>query len=166
MVSGADELDVLLWFLDGGMYFDPDPEDVAQQLPIDKPISVEGFRDQVIGLDGNAIGIERTVPMAGTLGLGYVLNLAQVWKYDGLTLGNLVYSLVLGMSVSASVPVVAGAVVTSHDNPAAATSASVRTRSRRLIAGPGLSSAPTSQGNCHLRARQRRYSPSSTRRWL
>ncbi len=39
MVSGADELDVLMWFLDGGMYFDPDPEDVAQQLPIDKPIS-------------------------------------------------------------------------------------------------------------------------------
>jgi hypothetical protein len=67
----------------------------VERVPIDKPISVEGFRDQVIGLDGNAIGIERTVPMAGTLGLGYVLNLAQVWKYDGLTLGNLVYSLPL-----------------------------------------------------------------------
>lgn len=33
--------------------------------------------------------------MAGTLGLGSVLNLAQVWKYDGLTLGNLLYSLPL-----------------------------------------------------------------------
>lgn len=39
MITGADELDVLMWFLDGGMYFDPDPEDIAQQLPIDKPIS-------------------------------------------------------------------------------------------------------------------------------
>lgn len=38
MVSGADELDVLMWFLDGGMYFDPDPADVARQIPIDKPI--------------------------------------------------------------------------------------------------------------------------------
>ena len=67
----------------------------VERLPIDKPISVEGFRDQLIGVDGNVIGIERTVPMAGTLGLGYVLNLAQAWKYDGLTLGNLVYSLPL-----------------------------------------------------------------------
>jgi len=39
MVTGADELDVLMWFLNGGMYFDPDPEDVAQQIPIDKPTS-------------------------------------------------------------------------------------------------------------------------------
>ncbi|HVQ77356.1 MAG TPA: hypothetical protein VMT79_17665, partial [Candidatus Binatia bacterium] len=67
----------------------------VERVPIDKPISVDGFRDQIIGLQGSTIGIERTVPMAGTLGLGYVLNLAQVWKYDGLTLGNLVYSLPL-----------------------------------------------------------------------
>lgn len=38
MLSAADELDVLMWFLDGGMYFDPDPVDVAAQLPIDRPI--------------------------------------------------------------------------------------------------------------------------------
>lgn len=68
---------------------------LVERVPIDKPISVDGFRDQLIGLQGSTIGIERTVPMAGTLGLGYVLNLAQVWKYDGLTLGNLVYSLPL-----------------------------------------------------------------------
>lgn len=67
----------------------------VERVPVDKPISVDGFRDQLIGVDGNTIGPERTVPMAGTLGLGYVLNLAQVWKYDGLTLGNLVYSLPL-----------------------------------------------------------------------
>lgn len=38
MVSGADELDMLMWFITGGMYFDPDPEAVAEQLPVDKPI--------------------------------------------------------------------------------------------------------------------------------
>ena len=67
----------------------------VERVPIDKPLSVDGFRDQLIGVDGTAIGVERTIPMAGTLGLGYVLNLAQVWKYNGLTLGNLVYSLPL-----------------------------------------------------------------------
>jgi hypothetical protein len=67
----------------------------VERIPVDKPISVDGFRDQLIGLEGNSIGQERTVPMAGTLGLGYVLNMAQVWKYDGLTLGNLLYSLPL-----------------------------------------------------------------------
>jgi hypothetical protein len=67
----------------------------VERVPVDKPISVDGFRDQLIGVEGNTIGIQRLVPMAGTLGLGYVLNLAQVWKYDGLTLGNLVYSLPL-----------------------------------------------------------------------
>jgi hypothetical protein len=67
----------------------------VERLPVDKPISVDGFRDQLIGVRNNMIGTERRVPMAGTLGLGYVLNLAQVWKYDGLTLGNLLYSLPL-----------------------------------------------------------------------
>lgn len=67
----------------------------VERLPLDKPVSVDGFRDQLIGVRGNTISAERTVPMAGTLGLGYVLNLAQVWKYEGLTLGNLLYSLPL-----------------------------------------------------------------------
>jgi hypothetical protein len=67
----------------------------VERLPVDKPISVDGFRDQLIGVRGNTIGAERTVPIAGTLGLGYVLNLAQVWKFQGLTLGNLLYSLPL-----------------------------------------------------------------------
>ncbi|MDZ7632225.1 MAG: hypothetical protein U5K74_12995 [Gemmatimonadaceae bacterium] len=67
----------------------------VERLPVDKPISVDGFRDQLIGVRNNTIGLERKVPMAGTLGLGYMLNLAQVWKYDGLTLGNLLYSLPL-----------------------------------------------------------------------
>lgn len=67
----------------------------AERVPVDKPISVDGFRDQLIGVSGNVITPDRKVPMAGTLSLGYVLNLAQVWKYEGLTLGNLLYSLPL-----------------------------------------------------------------------
>ena len=67
----------------------------VERVPVDKPISVDGFRDQLIGVENNTIGVERSVPMAGTLGLGYVLNMAQVWKYNGLTLGNLLYSLPL-----------------------------------------------------------------------
>lgn len=44
MVSGADELDMLMWFLNGGMYFDPDPHDVAAQLPVDRPIKAADQR--------------------------------------------------------------------------------------------------------------------------
>ncbi len=67
----------------------------VERLPVEKPLSVDGFRDELIGVQGNVIHSDRTVPMAGTLGLGYVLNLAQVWKFQGLTLGNLLYSLPL-----------------------------------------------------------------------
>jgi hypothetical protein len=67
----------------------------VDRVPVDKPISVDGFRDQLIGLSGGKIVASRTVPMAGTLGLGYVLNLAQAWRFDRLSLGNLLYSLPL-----------------------------------------------------------------------
>lgn len=67
----------------------------VERVPVDKPISIDAFRDNLIGLEGDNIGNQRRVPMAGTLGLGYVLNLAQVWKFEGLTLGNLLYSLPL-----------------------------------------------------------------------
>lgn len=67
----------------------------VERVPVDKPISVDGFRDALIGVEGTSISAERTVPMAGTLGLGYVLDLAQVWRYEGLCLGNLLYSLPL-----------------------------------------------------------------------
>jgi len=68
----------------------------VDRIPVDQPISVDGFRDQIIGLgsDGN-IADGETVPMAGTLGLGYVLRMSQKWKLKGLGLGNLVYSLPL-----------------------------------------------------------------------
>lgn len=49
MLSGGDELDVLMWFIDGGMYFDPDPEDVAEQLPIGiptRPVDKKRFDEQ------------------------------------------------------------------------------------------------------------------------
>lgn len=49
MVRGADELDVLMWFVDGGMYFAPDPAVVAEQLPVDTVIrqaDKQRFEDQ------------------------------------------------------------------------------------------------------------------------
>jgi hypothetical protein len=67
----------------------------VDRVPIGAPISVDGFRDQVTGRTGDVIGVGRTVPMAGTLGLGYVVNLAQTWTPAGHSLGNLVYSLPL-----------------------------------------------------------------------
>lgn len=68
----------------------------VDRVPVDQPISVDGFRDQIIGLSSNGtIADGETVPMAGTLGLGYVLRLSQRWKLEGLALGNLVYSLPL-----------------------------------------------------------------------
>ncbi len=68
---------------------------MVDRVPVDKPISVDGFRDKVVGDVGGVVGLEREVPMAGTLGLGYVVNLAQVWKPGGHSLGNLLYSLPL-----------------------------------------------------------------------
>jgi len=68
----------------------------AERVPIDQPLSVDGFRDQIVGLDSKGvIADEERVPMAGTLGLGYVLRLAQQWTPEGLSLGDLVYSLPL-----------------------------------------------------------------------
>lgn len=68
----------------------------VDRVPVEQPLSVDGFRDQIMGLapDGSIVQDE-TVPMAATLGLGYVLTLAQRWNYIGLSLGDLVYSLPL-----------------------------------------------------------------------
>src|SRR5581483_8682134 len=68
----------------------------VDRVPVEQPISADGFRDRIMGLksDGTFTGDE-TVPMAGTLGLGYVLNLSQRWTFQGLGLGDLVYSLPL-----------------------------------------------------------------------
>ncbi|MDO8105864.1 hypothetical protein Q6348_01475 [Isoptericola sp. b441] len=77
---------------------DPDPGSVTyvDRVPVEQPISVDGFRDQVMGLteDGTYTADELR-PMAGTLGIGYVLHLSQQWTLQGLALGDLVYSLPL-----------------------------------------------------------------------
>ncbi len=68
----------------------------VDRVPIEQPISVDGFRDQIMGLQPNGtITAAETVPMAGTLGLGYIVKLAQQWTMKGIALGDLVYSLPL-----------------------------------------------------------------------
>lgn len=70
--------------------------DYVDRVPVDQPISVDGFRDQLVGVGENdRISAYETVAMAGTLGLGYIICMAQSWQPRGLTLGNLVYSLPL-----------------------------------------------------------------------
>ena len=66
------------------------------RVPVEQPLSVDGFRDNIMGVNPEGfIGADETVPMAGTLGLGYILTLAQKWTLNGLGLGDLVYSLPL-----------------------------------------------------------------------
>ncbi|HVI90669.1 MAG TPA: hypothetical protein VM659_20390 [Dongiaceae bacterium] len=68
----------------------------VDRVPVEQPISVDGFRDQMMGLQANGLFTgDETRPMAGTLGLGYVLSMSQHWTFQGLALGNLVYSLPL-----------------------------------------------------------------------
>jgi hypothetical protein len=70
--------------------------DFIGRTPIDQPLSVDGFRDQLAGIDSTGyFTAEETVPMAASLGLGYVLRMAQQWKFNGLGLGDLIYSLPL-----------------------------------------------------------------------
>lgn len=68
----------------------------TDRVPVEQPLSADGFLDQIAGIDtsGNFTADE-TVPMAATLGLGYVLWLSQQWTFQGLGLGDLVYSLPL-----------------------------------------------------------------------
>lgn len=44
MVRGVDELDMFMWFVNGGMYFEPNPRDNAAQLPIDRPVTPADIR--------------------------------------------------------------------------------------------------------------------------
>jgi hypothetical protein len=68
----------------------------ADRVPVEQPISVDGFRDQIMGLNQFGIfGADETVPMAASLGLGYVLEMQQQWTFTGVGLGDLVYSLPL-----------------------------------------------------------------------
>jgi uncharacterized membrane protein YgcG len=68
----------------------------ADRVPVEQPLSVDGFRDQIMGVDATGtFGADETVPMAATLGLGYVLEMQQQWTFAGVALGDLVYSLPL-----------------------------------------------------------------------
>jgi hypothetical protein len=72
----------------------------VDRVPVDQPLSIDGFRDRLAGAvsisGGNQVIVAaETVPMAGTLGLGYVLHMSQRWTFKGLALGDLVYSLPL-----------------------------------------------------------------------
>jgi hypothetical protein len=78
-----------------GSAFGPAQFSFTERVPVDQPISVDGFRDRIIGNENGRITLDETVPMAGTLGLGYVVQLAQKWSPSGLSLGDLVYSLPL-----------------------------------------------------------------------
>ena len=63
---------------------------LTQRVPIDRPISIDGFRDGIVA-DTPWGG----VPIAGSLAIGYVVRMAQRWTPVGLALGDLVYSLPL-----------------------------------------------------------------------
>jgi hypothetical protein len=55
------------------------------RIPLAAPVPVDSF----VAAEG------RMLPLAGTLGLGYIVQMAQQWTQLGLGLGNLVYSLPL-----------------------------------------------------------------------
>ncbi|WP_372784505.1 hypothetical protein [Phenylobacterium sp.] len=68
----------------------------ADRVPVEQPLSVDGFRDQIMGLESNGVfGSDETIPTAATLGLGYILEMQQEWTFAGVGLGDLVYSLPL-----------------------------------------------------------------------
>lgn len=82
-----------VWFKSGSSGISPSFSD---RIPIDRPLNIDDFRDDLIGDRGTGvIDDNRIVPMAATLGLGYVVKMAQHWMPSGLSLGNLVYSLPL-----------------------------------------------------------------------
>ena len=68
----------------------------TDRVPVEQPLSADGFLDQIAGIDTTGtFTADENVPMAATLGLGYVLWMSQQWRFRGLGLGDLVYSLPL-----------------------------------------------------------------------
>jgi hypothetical protein len=68
----------------------------TDRVPVEQPLSADGFLDQIAGIDPfGTFTADENVPMAATLGLGYVLWMSQQWTFKGLGLGDLVYSLPL-----------------------------------------------------------------------
>jgi hypothetical protein len=62
--------------------------EITERVPIEAPIDVSRFLDLV---ERNP----RAVPKAATLALGYIVKMSQLWIPNGLSLGDLVYSLPL-----------------------------------------------------------------------
>jgi len=52
------------------------------------PIDVMDFKESLYNID-------EKVPLASSLGIGYILNMHQAWIPDGYALGNLLYSMIL-----------------------------------------------------------------------
>lgn len=94
-LGDAGRFTIAAWNNDWFKLFPDAKRSFADRVPIDQPISVDGFRDKIVGVERGTISDEETVPMAGTLGLGYIVQFAQKWTPAGLSLGNLVYSLPL-----------------------------------------------------------------------
>ncbi|MDH5293238.1 MAG: hypothetical protein OEW91_06110 [Acidimicrobiia bacterium] len=61
---------------------------LVDRVPIERPVDVADFHSDVEAAPTD-------VPKASTLGLGYVVNMHQTWVPQGLSLGNLLYSLPL-----------------------------------------------------------------------
>lgn len=62
--------------------------ELTSRIPVENPIDVGSFLDAVQR-------DPRRVPKAATLGIGYVVKMHQIWIPNGLSLGDLVYSLPL-----------------------------------------------------------------------
>ena len=68
----------------------------VDRIPLERPLNLEGLRRRIAGVgDEGAASDKEIVPLAATLGLGYVVHLAQRWTPAGLALGELVHSLPL-----------------------------------------------------------------------
>ncbi|KGA93419.1 hypothetical protein LptCag_0032 [Leptospirillum ferriphilum] len=94
--EGVNEFIPLPVYLTGADTLPENQISYADRIPVEQPISVDGFRDQIMGLDPFGIFVaDETVPMAASLGLGYVLEMQQQWTFAGVGLGDLVYSLPL-----------------------------------------------------------------------
>ncbi|HEY7050471.1 MAG TPA: hypothetical protein VH373_24870 [Jatrophihabitantaceae bacterium] len=76
---------------------------LVERVPISRPLSVDGFR---AGLSLPIGGMFGGTPLAGSLAIGYVVQLAQRWTPLGLALGDLVYSLPLAPGEQQRVAVV------------------------------------------------------------
>ena len=77
----------------------------TDRMPVEQPLDIDGFRNQIMGLGTNGVFVaDETVPMAATLGLGYVLEMPAAIDVAGLSLGDLVYSLRLRPANSSRSP--------------------------------------------------------------